>query len=186
MRDTWQRINYSMRDALSLAVAGGLEFRASDFTDIYRQFRASYWVGESHEWVYSSAIVNGNQSCIKAYEEWKGRLPFLANAVTTGYCHNNYLHTNSIRRDRERLAVGMEFVIEGKKWEVTRFDDKFNFPNEGTVRAVRRTTPKKLKAFTHDEIAALFPAKKKPSKPKTNQDFKGKGQTRTTCVKYDY
>jgi hypothetical protein len=165
-KDTWQRINYAMRDALSLAVAGGLEFQASDFTEIYNQFRAAYWVGKNSEWIYSSAIVNGNQTCIAAYEEWMGRIPFFANRVSSGYCQDSYLHRDSIDHDRERLAVGMKFVHDGYEWEVTSFDDNSKSPKDGTVRAVRRTTPKRLKAFTHKEITTLFPAPKKPAKVK--------------------
>lgn len=160
---SWQSINYAMRDALTLAIRSGMRFSAGDFARC-EKFRWGYWVGSDREWIYTEAVVNENESCIKAWEEYTGRTPFRANGVRSGP-RWSYLHTGSIFRARERMAVCFSFAYMGTQWVVTGFDDQ-----AGTVRAALykrgSSKPKKLKAFTHKEIKELFPApKKRPSNP---------------------
>lgn len=160
-KDSWQRINSSMRQALSLAIKSGLNFNPKDFSHFANHFRWEHWVTESHEWIYADAIINLNDSCTEAYEKHFGRQPFRANGVSFGYV-DCFLHANSISRQRERLSVGASFPLDGYKWHVTSFDD-----SHGLIRAVRYQgnhkdgKPKKLRSFTHDEITELFPSPEK-------------------------
>lgn len=157
---SWQAINYSMRDALTLAIRSGMRFSVGDFV-CCEKFRWERWVGSDREWIYTEAVVNENESCIKAWEEYTGRTPFRANNVRSS-ARLSYLHTGNIFRARERMAAGFSFTYMGAQWNVTGFDDQ-----AGTVRAALykrgSSKPKKLKEFTHDEIKELFPAPKKPN-----------------------
>lgn len=162
-QDSWERINHSMRNALSLAIGSGMTFAASDFRNM-AEFRWHYWVGSSDEWIYSMAIVVGNTSCVEAYEQWKGRQPFRANNVHDPRWQSagGYIHAHSVYRQRERLAVGFGVKIDERQWWVTTFNDA-----KGTIRLAtyaehwQEGKPAKLKTLTHDECAALFPAPKK-------------------------
>lgn len=161
-KDSWERINHSMHKALALAIGSGLAFKPSDFDHMAKQFRWGYWVGSSKEWIYTSAVLNLNTSCIHAFEEWTGRRPFRANNVTAPRYHDGFLHTNSIRRQRERLAVGMGFPHAGRQWWVTGFNDK-----QGTIRLAsyakhwKEGTPRKLLQISNDELKVICPAPKK-------------------------
>lgn len=168
-KDTWERINHSMRNALSLAIGSGLSFEAADFAQMGKSFRWGHWVTESTEWIYHEAIINGNDSCVKAYEEWKGRTAFHANDVGSDYCHSPYLHRSHVSRKRERLAVGLHFPANGRKWYVTGFDD-----DSGHVRLAsyhggnhRAGKPEKLLKLSHAELKEICPA---PKKAKVKQE----------------
>lgn len=158
-KDTRERINHAMREALSLSIGSGLTFKASDFAHFSDKFRWGYWVTESPEWIYREAIINGNESCWKAFEDFCGREPFFANGVCCDYASSPYLHASSVERKRERLAVGLYFQADGRRWYVTGFDDQ-----SGTVRVAaypgthNRGKPNKLRKLTHDDLKAICPA----------------------------
>lgn len=166
-KDSWGRINHSMHAALRLAIGSGLKFRPSDFDHFANAFRWGYWVNDSTEWIYTDAIIDGNVSCIEAYEKWIGREPFRGNKVSTGYTNSPYIHANSIARDRERLAVGFRVKIADRFWFVTSFNDA-----KGLIRLAyysgphQEGAPKWMLSLGHDEIRAHFPSKpkKKPAK----------------------
>lgn len=168
-KDSWERINHAMRNGLTLAIGSGLSFRASDFEDISREFRWRYWVSADPEWIYHNAIINGNESCIKAWEQHCGREPFRANQVELrrwpgGECsgYDGYIHANTSARQRERLAVGFGFPIKDRQWWVTGFED-----SNGTVRLASyekfwpEGKPVKLRKLTHEELAKLCPGPKR-------------------------
>lgn len=169
MRDSWGRINHSMYTALSLAIGAGLKFDASDFDYIYKApsygdggFNGGYWVGAEDEWIYSMAIENGNSSAWTAWEERKNRKPFFANDVEGRRWSSGYLHTNQMQSKRCRLAVGFSFPLDNRRWFVTGFDDKAGILRAALYeRNVQEGKPKKLRKFSHEEIASLFPAPKK-------------------------
>jgi hypothetical protein len=116
---SWERLNASMRKALTLAVGAGLEFAAKDFGAM-TQFRPDHWVGESWEWVYSLAVAEGNTSAAVAFEEWKGRPPIIADGVYPGSRHTSFAHKAGLRQ-QERLHVGCYFRWQGLKVKVTSF-----------------------------------------------------------------
>lgn len=162
-KDSWGRINNSMRNALELAIGSGLTFDDPDFDYMAGKFNAYSWWNSSTEWIYSRAIVYGNESCVTAYEAWVGRQPFRANKVSADgwLCRDGYVHLNSINRERSRVGVGMHFEWVGLKFTVTSFNDPKNI-----IRAVaeRKTGGKLLEKWTVDEFAEAFPAKKKAKK----------------------
>jgi hypothetical protein len=166
MKDSWERINHSMRSALRLAIGSGLRFEAKDFTYMASNFRWHYWVGESTEWIYTNAILDGNEWAVGAYERWKGRVPFRANNVESGY-HGGFIHRSSVARQRERLAVSLSFPYEDTRAWVTAFHDE----GDGLIRAAvyrkqhAEGKPIKLLKLSHIQIAQMFPAPKK-TKPK--------------------
>jgi hypothetical protein len=160
-KDSWCRINNSIQQAVLLAIGSGLEFDRSDIVAIYDEFRGHHWMSESSEWVYSMAIAVGNDSCVEAYEAYKGRTPFRANDVDLGYQQTHgYIHNHNPNRARRRVAVGFTFMLDGHEWIVTSFDD-----SKGLIRFARYEgkdrKPKELRKATNEEFAALFPAPKK-------------------------
>jgi hypothetical protein len=152
-----------MFSALELAIASGMEFCAEDFKAIYGEFRGGYWMGSEDEWVYAVAIVNYNNSCVKAWEEFKGRKPFLANDIEgSPYGVRTFRHSSQFRAQRDRLAAGFSVRVEKVRCYITGFDDK-----NGVVRAAsykdnrREGKPTKLYKWTHEQVLAMFPAPKK-------------------------
>jgi hypothetical protein len=131
------------------------------------EFRWHYWVTDNPEWIYYAAIINGNVSCIEAWEKWRRRQPFRGNDVSVTRWESDdspggYLHTHGISRKRERLAEGFGLPLHGLQWWVTGFDDA-----NGLIRLANyggpwpRGKPKKVMKLTHEELAALCPAPKK-------------------------
>lgn len=166
-KDSWERINHAMRSALSLAIGSGLDFNPKDFAQMQDKFRWEYWVTESTEWIYSTAVINGNDSCVLAYEKWKKRTAFYANNISSSYCNSIFIHRNSIVRKRERAAVGLCFPMNGRTWYVTGFNDV-----AGTIRLASYSSgrqegkPEKLLQLTNEEFKASHPApKKKKTEP---------------------
>ena len=162
-KDSWERINHSMRNALSLAIGSGLKFGLNDFHYMSQNFRTGYWFSADPEWIYTEAVVVGNTSCVEAWEHFKNRIPFRANSVSTrNGCDGGYIHANSVTRKRERLAIGMSFPFDGWTWHVTNFNDI-----KTTVRICRYAkhypdgAPTKRMELTHDDIKVMFPCPKK-------------------------
>lgn len=164
-KDNWGRVNHSMVEALRLAIGSGLKFSAENFQEHFPRFRWERWVGASTEWIYTEAIICGNESCWKAYEDWKRRDPYFANEVGLNANGIPYIHAQSVYRKRERLAVGLHFQFDGRRWYVTSFDD-----SSGVVRVAaypgdcQRGKPDKLMKLTHDQLSEIFPAPKKYKK----------------------
>lgn len=161
-KDSWGRINYSMRRALEISVGSGTPCQPEDFDFMRNHFNWSYWVGESTEWIYTSAIININESVIEAYEKWMKRKPFRANEVRSGYHGECWLPSNTMNRNRERLAEGLSFPFERTRAWVTSFNDK-----DGVIRAAvyksihQEGNPVKLLKLSHENICEMFPSNKK-------------------------
>ena len=162
MRDSWGRINHSMRSALCLVIGSGLDLSASDLDVIWNRFRAEYWIGSEPEWVYTMAVVVGNVVVQEAWEKHNKFAPFRANKVSDPRYGSGegYIHANSIKRQREKLAVGFGVVIDDRQWWVTRIETecvrmasyKKDYP-EGK--------PVKLRKFSREELQEIFPASEK-------------------------
>lgn len=166
-KDSWERINHAMRNALELAIGSGLTFKASDFEYIAKNFRWGYWVSDEPEWIYTDAIVNGNTSCVEAWEEYMGREPFRANKVSVPRYSSPYLHTHSITRERERVGIRMGFPMSGRQWWVTGFAaDRIKLASYAGTH--QEGKPQKLIQFTAEEFRAAHPSKKK-AKPAITQ-----------------
>ena len=164
--DPWQRINYAMHHALDLAIRSGMKFVESDFAYFAEKFRWGYWAGSDREWIYTAAVLDGNASCVEAWEKHRKREPFRANDIRATN-HRGFIHANHIARQRERLAVGFSFPYEGRRWFVTAFDDENGIVRGACYEHDHQTgAPKKIKGFTHEDIKALFPAPKKIKKQK--------------------
>lgn len=158
--DSWQRINWAMRDTLCIAIKSGIQFGKDDFLAIQEKFRSSYWIGADAEWVYSLAIESDSPSAYQAWENYVGREPFLA--PVSNYDGAGYRHSNSFIVKRGRMAVGFLTEIEGKPWFVSSFDDA-----GGKVRLVnyggreRSGKPKARINLSHGECLTKWPAPKK-------------------------
>lgn len=116
---SWERLNNSMRQALTLSIGSGMAFHEDDFKQIEASFRPGYWIGDA-EWVYSLAVSVDNKDAILAFEQWKNRSPIIADDVAPIDNQFNQL-TNS--RIRCRLHVGAEMEWEGYRIKVTKFKD---------------------------------------------------------------
>lgn len=119
---SWERLNNSMRNALSLAIGSGMDF-AKDNWDL-RGFNAGRWIGESLEWCYRLAVIVGNRSAIETYEAYKGRAPIIADDVDLGgdrYGGSDYSHGGGGVRKRERIVVNCSFTYHGETVKVSSF-----------------------------------------------------------------
>lgn len=179
MKDSWGRINGSMSSALRLAIGAGLEFHPGDFAVIYKSFRAGYWVGSEDEWIYASAIENLNVSAYTAWESYKMRKPFIANAVEGRAYGSTSLHRDQVSRKRGRLAVGFSLILpthtgtmtNPRRWFVTGFDDDAAIVRLALYEHDHQTgKPKRLRKLNHLELADLCPAPKKPKKASEVRD----------------
>ena len=133
---SWERLNHAMRDALSLAVGSGFEFADGDVAYIMGHYKSGMWIGETDEWVYAEAVEVGNMSAIHSYERYKNREPFFGTGVRFRGS-NTYLHLSSTRK-KERLAVGVEFMWEGKKHRVTSFASDNTYVNACSYKRIKR------------------------------------------------
>jgi hypothetical protein len=134
-----------MSDALCVAIRLGLRFAATDFTVLRERFGYSFWCGANNaknhgERFYREAVTAGNLSACHAFEQDRGRTPFLVLG--------------------KRLFLGARVCWEGRQGVVTSFDDA-----AGTLVLCayeeRTTAPvKPLKRFTvtHAQLRAAFPA----------------------------
>ena len=125
---SYAALNTSMRQALGIAVGGGMTFKENDFNHIFENYKSGYWIGESSEDWYAMAIMIGNTSAIKAFEFAKGRASIIADDVSfperslaKSYCH---VHPRS--RKKERLATGFTFPWNGEDVIVTSFGSDEN------------------------------------------------------------
>lgn len=113
---SWDRINHSMRDILSLVITSGFRFYQDDFKRIANEFRFSYWAGtDGHMWgegYYSTACggrdtYGSNISACIAFEKWKERPPYILKT------HRN--------KSGYRLSIGEQFMWFGERVTVTSF-----------------------------------------------------------------
>ncbi len=157
-----------MHSALTLVIGSGMELKAGDFDIIWDRFRGHYWVTCANQnWIYSMAIEVNNFAVQEAWEKHEGFLPYRANNIRTSrYGGSGYLHTNSMVRQREKLAVGFGAPFDKRMWWVTRIG------LEGVRFAAYKNDypegkPTKLRLLKRDEITALFPAPKKTKQQST-------------------
>jgi hypothetical protein len=124
---SWERLNHSMRESLSMAIGAGFLFAEDDIQYVFRHYNSGRWLGDSQEWIYSEAIKAENKSAIASYEKIKNRVGLIADGVTLG--NSRYLHSSCSTRQRERLFVGAEFTWRGVKVKVTSFADDQSYVN---------------------------------------------------------
>lgn len=148
---SYERLNHAMRNALELAVGAGFEFDEGDVAYILGpNYRSSYWVGSSDEWIYSQAIAVGNSSAIASYELAKKRQAIIADDVDLHCDRNHYLHMSGTRQ-RERICVGATFTYRGQTLTVTSFASDSSYANACSY--VNRKVSKRFK-ITRDDIIA--------------------------------
>ena len=114
---SWERINQAMREALSLAISAEMEFGLSDFSQYDERFRFDYWGGTPTEGWYTDAVLRGNLSAARSYEQWKGREPFVFDRITD--CR--YHHGRGNPHAKGRLAVNFQFTWQDETFTVTSF-----------------------------------------------------------------
>jgi hypothetical protein len=122
-RHSWDRVNHSMHHALCLAIGSGMRFGPDDFAEIERRYRFGYWGHEDPggfaEGFYTLAVVEGNLSAARAFEKWKGRPPFIWDAVLLPRA-GHYTKSGGWR-EVARLTVRSEFAWQGQRVKVTSF-----------------------------------------------------------------
>lgn len=75
-------LNRTMQSALMLVIDSGIRWEIDDFDHIFKMFRPGYWMGRSSngqhlgEHYYAAATQN-NTSCIKSWEAYFKRTPFI-------------------------------------------------------------------------------------------------------------
>jgi hypothetical protein len=147
---SWQRINYTMRRALEMAIGSLFKFNIDDWMHIFSNYRSSYWIGDDIERWYSRCVAEGNQSAWLAFESWAGRGPLIADDVDPD--ESKYAHSTGSRQ-RERLHVGARFDFRGYSVTVTSFN------NDGSCNAcaykTRYASGKPTKRFKIDRDAII-------------------------------
>lgn len=107
---TWVKLNNCLQRTLIVAIEAGLKFDQNDFGYMADKLGLYYWCGNnghmSGEMFYSIAVEHKNISCIKAFEAWKSRKPFvMANVDHQG---------GGDTRKKARLAIGSKFRWKDK------------------------------------------------------------------------
>jgi hypothetical protein len=114
---SWERLNHTMYDAVTLAITGGLEFGVDDFNRICKTCRPQYWLDT--EQAYLMAVATPNISACKAFEHCLKREPVIADNVTGPAWH----HYNTFTCQRGRVAKGCTFDFRGLRPKVTSFSN---------------------------------------------------------------
>lgn len=124
------RFRATLKDALELAIIGGLKFDTDDCSRFHDNFSwgAGYYkeqllsFGESS---YALAIIASNMSACHSFEKSHNRKPFIIYKVDHNYRMLRSMPGRwDITRPRDRLGVGSKFTWQGKRVTVTSFDDK--------------------------------------------------------------
>jgi hypothetical protein len=110
---SWDRVNHSMRDALTLAIKAGMLFDRDDFAAFASEFHSHFWLRADGgdmlgECFYRLALVMGNQSAVLSFEAWKQRPPFIVDRICSPEwgCDQGHFHPHATGR----LALGYRFV----------------------------------------------------------------------------
>lgn len=148
---SYERLNHSMHDALSLAIGSGMEFAEGDIAYVLSNYRSGYWISESDEWIYSLAIAVENVSAVKSYETAKDRNPFLADDVSMTN-HSGYTHGGTFSRQRERLNVGCSFAWKGLTLKVNSFAKDQSAVNACSYRQVKEES----RSYSTDKVDKRF------------------------------
>ncbi len=107
---SWDRVNWAMQEALTLAIVRGFRFDADDWAAM-EPFRP--WCWRDTEYCYSLAVAGGyydnrahgiNMPACLAIEKDLGRKPFLLQTDRMGH-----------DKTRTRICVGVQFVWSGPK-----------------------------------------------------------------------
>ncbi len=119
---SYERLNHAMSFALELAIGSGFQFATSDFFQISETFRFGYWGGEDNggfaESFFATAVKVDNMSAIQAFENWKGRGPFIADNVDYAHLWSRWAHGGGSRA-KGRACVGCRFPWNGETVTVT-------------------------------------------------------------------
>lgn len=118
--DPWERLNHCMADAVELAIGAGMRFANGDFASIFREFRGAYWFGSPRgERFYSLACLVDNVSACQSFEAFMRRRPIIVDNVHCDCDWGGYMHANTVRRKRGRIAAGFSFPWNGETVTVT-------------------------------------------------------------------
>ena len=178
-----ERLNHAMRNALELAIGSGFEFAAADVKYIRSNYRSHFWIGETDEWIYTLAVKVGNMSAIKSFEKYKDREPFIAAKVEVG-SNGDYLHLAG-NRQKERLAVGFNFMFEGRKCTVTSFAKDQSFLTAYSYKKVKCQhskyfTDKVDKRFKVTRVALLADRADRKERGEIDARLRGAGKANGT------
>ena len=105
----WVTLNDCLDSSLRIAIKAGLKFDQNDFAYMTNKLGFYHWCGNdghmSGEGYYSIAVEHKNTSCIKSFETWKNRKPFVMANVD---------HRSGATRKKDRLAIGSKFRWKDK------------------------------------------------------------------------
>lgn len=97
------RRNQALRQAVALAILGGMKFAPDDFRRFHEEFRGGHWFGaDGGECFYSAAVKYNHLSACQSFESFKSRKPFL-------------------RDTGARVAVGSTLEWDGRQVKLTSF-----------------------------------------------------------------
>jgi hypothetical protein len=153
---SWERLNGSMKDALSLAISAGMAFDLGDFASFRERYRFGYWGGQDSggfaEGFYTEAVCKGNMSAAKSFEQWKGRKPFITEDAEATMRYGRRVES----RCGGRLTVDSRFTFRGELLTVTSFSDGGEYLTACTYKLCehdqyRRKIAKRFK-ITREEL----------------------------------
>ena len=119
---SWQVINHAMAMALTVAIKGRFHFEKDDFKNLCRSNGGwpdngylgwTRWFPDGGEGYYNLAVEAKNLSAAIAFENWKGRKPFIWKG--------------------NRLHIGSRFELEPNQfWYCTSFAEDGSYLNFGS------------------------------------------------------
>lgn len=118
-----RRIGYAVMAALESAAQAGMKFERDDFAQVAAHRVLSLWCAgeDAGERLYPVLCKIGNESALKSFERWKGRLPFVVNGKRLH--EGSQLRWGKAKKDRVWVTV-TRFDDEAKTIRVQRLCDR--------------------------------------------------------------
>jgi hypothetical protein len=182
-RRSWQVVNRSMQQALSLCISARFAFELEDFKRLAEQCEGQIkplldfprWVGvdngiNSGESFYTLAVKEGNLSACRAFEHWKNRKPFTCAGERLHIGSKVYIFDPSIFSElgeadqrRARNNDNLCRTLCCMEWHVNSFSEDGRRINIAYYEGDR--TLSKKKSLTLAEVRAIDKSFKERSLP---------------------
>ena len=112
-KQSWLKLNATLREALGFAIRAEFNFEREDIADIYGSCYGDFWFGDS-TWILASACIYGNASAASSYSKWAKVKRF----AYKGVIDHQYRRGS---KPLARLYPGAGFTWNGEQVKVTSF-----------------------------------------------------------------
>lgn len=174
---TREKANHAWSDFWFLLISSGFAFEKTDLISIKKTCSCCtgsrydhlwYGVDEGH---YSLAVRCGNLTFAYAFENLRGRIPFIGFGLNYYRCHPGFPNHATQAKSAGRLVYGTEFSWKGETVKVTNFKDK----EHSLIACAYHPDPK---GYTPSKVKKRFTItvqdfKQEMSKRRKNKNSKG-------------